>query len=88
MKGLQRLSTIRNLSKKDPTWVHKDVFRILKQNDLWITAYENLKGNKEALTPGATEEGGAKSGGKAPSRSGYAAKGLRPSSIALSVAGA
>lgn len=59
MKGLQRLSTIRNLSKKDPTWVHKDVFRILKQNDLWITAYENLKGNKEALTPGAIEEGGA-----------------------------
>jgi hypothetical protein len=77
MKGLQRLSTIRNLSKKDPTWVHKDVFRILKQNDLWITAYENLKGNKEALTPGATEEGGAKSGGKAPSRSGYAAKGAK-----------
>nr|QVO51157.1 hypothetical protein [Ulva compressa] len=52
MKGLERIKVIRNFSKKDSTWVHKDLFRILKHDDIWILAYENLKSNKGALTPG------------------------------------
>ena len=56
MKGLQRLSEIRNLSIKDNTWKHINIFRILKYEDLWITAYENLKSNKRSLTSGYTPE--------------------------------
>lgn len=56
MKGLQRLSKIRYLSEKDKNWKHRDLFRILNHNDLWITAYETLKGNKGSLTPGSTSE--------------------------------
>jgi len=56
MKGLQRLSAIRNLSTKDSQWIHRDVFRLLKHDDIWIAAYENLKGNKGALTPGVTSD--------------------------------
>ena len=52
MKGLERIKVVRSFSKKDSTWVHKDLFRILKQDDIWILAYENLKTNKGALTPG------------------------------------
>ena len=54
MKGLQRLSKIRYLSEKDKNWKHRDLFRILNHNDLWITAYETLKGNKKSLTHGST----------------------------------
>lgn len=55
MEGLKRLSVIQKLSKeKGPTWVHKDLFRILRKDDIWVAAYENIKGNKGALTPGIT----------------------------------
>jgi len=50
MKGLDRLSVIRELSRKNPEWKHKDLFRILHKDDIWIAAYENLKGN-----PGVTK---------------------------------
>lgn len=54
MKGLQRLSRIRSLSEKDKNWKHRDLFRMLNYNDLWIAAYETLKGNKKSLTHGST----------------------------------
>lgn len=47
MKGLDRLKVIRQLSEKNDTWVHQDIFRILKNEDLWTFAYENLKKKKE-----------------------------------------
>ena len=56
MKGLERLSVVRELSRKNPGWKHKDLFRILHKDDIWITAYENIKSNKSALTPGVTKE--------------------------------
>jgi len=52
MQGLKRLSVISKLSQRNPNWVHKDIFRILNKNDIWYAAYENIKGNKGALTPG------------------------------------
>jgi group II intron reverse transcriptase/maturase len=52
MKGLERIKVVRSFSEKDSTWVHKELFRILKQDDIWILAYENLKSNKGVLTPG------------------------------------
>ena len=46
MRKLNRLIAINQLSKKEPTWVHDNIFRILRNEDLWIFAYENLKRNK------------------------------------------
>lgn len=54
MNGLKRLAVVRNLSQTKPNWRHTDLFRILHKEDLWIAAYENIKGNKGALTPGVT----------------------------------
>lgn len=56
MLGLERLKVIRNISQEKPEFLHKDLFRILKKEDIWFAAYENIKGNKGALTPGVTSE--------------------------------
>jgi len=56
MTKLERLVAIKRLSQKDSKWIHKDIFRILKNDEIWIIAYENLKGNKGALTPGSSPE--------------------------------
>ena len=56
MTKLERLLAINKLSKKNPKWVHKDIFRILYNDEIWKAAYEKLKGNKGALTPGSTPE--------------------------------
>lgn len=56
MNKLKQLIAINKLSKKDSKWIHKDIFRILNKDDIWIAAYEKLKGNKGALTPGYTPE--------------------------------
>ena len=56
MKGLERLGVIHKLCQKDPEWKHKELFRILRKEDIWIAAYENIKANKGALTPGVTKE--------------------------------
>jgi group II intron reverse transcriptase/maturase len=53
---MERLLAIQRLSQKDRKWVHRDIFRILRKDDIWIAAYEKLKGNKGALTPGSTRE--------------------------------
>lgn len=53
MKKLKRLEAISLLSQKDNKWEHKDIFRTLSNSDLWIIAYENIKGNKGVLTPGS-----------------------------------
>ena len=51
MLGLKRLKAIRELSQKNPEWIHKDLFGILRKDDIWIAAYENIKGNKVLLPP-------------------------------------
>ena len=56
MKGLSRLGVIHELSRNNPEWKHKELFRLLRKEDIWIAAYENIKGNKGALTPGVTKE--------------------------------
>ena len=56
MKGLKRLEIIHELSRKNPKWKHRDIFRILRKEDIWIAAYENIKANKDALTFGVTKE--------------------------------
>lgn len=53
MDSLERLRIIEEISKKKgKTWQHQDLFRLLYKDDIWITAYQNIKGNKGALTPG------------------------------------
>lgn len=56
MTNLDRLEAISRLSKDNNKWIHKDIFRILRKEEIWIAAYEKLKGNKGALTPGSTSE--------------------------------
>ena len=53
---IKRLLTIRKLSQKDKKWKHRDIFRILNKDEIWIMAYEKLKKNKGALTLGSTPE--------------------------------
>jgi hypothetical protein len=49
MQGLERLGVIQELSRKDPKWKHTELFRVLRKEDIWISAYENIKANKGAL---------------------------------------
>ena len=56
MKGLERLGVIHELSRNNPEWKHKELFRLLRKEDIWIAAYENIKANQGALTPGVTKE--------------------------------
>ena len=56
MKAIDRLSVIRYKSENNNKWIHKDLFRLLRKDEIWIVAYENIKGNKGALTPGITKE--------------------------------
>jgi group II intron reverse transcriptase/maturase len=51
---VKQLLAIQKLSQKNSKWIHTDIFRILNKEEIWIAAYENLKGNKGALTPGST----------------------------------
>lgn len=51
MKGLDRIKVVRSFSEKNNTWVHKDLFKILRQDDIWVLAYENLKTNKRGTYP-------------------------------------
>ena len=51
MTKLKRLLAISKLSQKDPKWIHRDIFRILRKDEIWIAAYEKLKGNKGATIP-------------------------------------
>lgn len=56
MSKLEQLVAINKLSQKNPRWKHKDIFRILRKDAIWIAAYEKLKGNHGALTPGSTPD--------------------------------
>jgi group II intron reverse transcriptase/maturase len=56
MKAIDRLSVIRYKSENNNKLIHKDLFRILRKDDIWIAAYENINDNKRALTPGITKE--------------------------------
>lgn len=53
---IERLLAIQKLSQKDSKWIHRDIYRILNKDEIWIAAYEKLKSNKGALTPGSTSE--------------------------------
>lgn len=56
MKKLDRLIAISKLSKVNKKWKHKDIFRCLNKEELWVIAYENIKSNKGALTKGSNNE--------------------------------
>ena len=55
-KKIERLIAINKLSQKDSKWVHKDIFRILNKDKIWITAYENVKGNTSETMDGMSLE--------------------------------
>ena len=45
MTKFERLTAIRELSKKNSKWIHRDIFRLLGKDKLWQFAYKNLKEN-------------------------------------------
>jgi hypothetical protein len=46
MQGLKQLRVIQELNQNKPDWENRDIFRILQKEDIWIAAYENIKGTK------------------------------------------
>jgi hypothetical protein len=50
MKGLERLKVIRKKSLENLTWIHNELFRVLRYKDIWILAHENI--NKNGLRHG------------------------------------
>ena len=44
------------MSQKDKNWKQRDIFRILNKDEIWIAAYEKLKGNGGAETLGSLTE--------------------------------
>jgi group II intron reverse transcriptase/maturase len=52
MNILKRLEVVNSLSKKNPNWIHRDLFRLLHDDEIWTLAYQNTKRNKGSLTPG------------------------------------
>ena len=55
-KGLMRLKAITLANSKNSKRVNQQVYTLLFQEDLYILAYENIKGNKGALTPAVGKE--------------------------------
>ena len=47
MKAIDRLVVIRYKSERKNKFTHKNLFRILEKDDIWIIAYENLQNKKE-----------------------------------------
>lgn len=56
MSKLERLYAISKLSHKNKNWIHRDIFRLLYKEEIWICAYEKIKSNKGATTPGSEPE--------------------------------
>lgn len=54
--ALKRLEHIRNNNIRNSTWINSDLYRLLYKADLYIAAYEKVKSNTGALTPGSTKE--------------------------------
>jgi len=55
-KGLSRLNAIALANQKNSSRKNKQLYTLLLQPDLYVLAYENIKSNKGALTPGTGEE--------------------------------
>lgn len=51
--GLDRLKIITTLNDTNKDFINHDLYRLLYNKQLYVIAYENIKGNKGALTPGA-----------------------------------
>ena len=43
MKAIERLSVIQQKSTINKNWKHKELFRILRKEDIWIAAYDKIK---------------------------------------------
>ena len=53
---IEKLLAIQRLSQKNPKWIHRDIFRILNKDEIWIAAYEKIKRNKGAVPLNSTLE--------------------------------
>nr|AOC61484.1 putative reverse transcriptase and intron maturase [Rhexinema sarcinoideum] len=55
-QALERLEQIRKKNQKNPIWINQDLYRFFYKEEMYISAYENIKSNKGALTRGSTSE--------------------------------
>lgn len=55
-KPFQRLEQIRLKNINNRNWINQDLYKFLYKPDMYISAYENIKGNKGALTKGTTSD--------------------------------
>ncbi len=56
-KGLKRLIEISELSRlKGTLWKHKELFRILHKDDIWLSAYEKVRSSSGSMTPGVNSD--------------------------------
>lgn len=56
MKAIGRLSVIRHKSKINKDWKYKYLFQIFNKDEIWISAYKNIRNNKILLLPTITKK--------------------------------
>ena len=61
MKIKARLETLEKLNA-NPTFVNKQLYRLLYNEELYIKAYDHLRSNKGAMTAGISGKGGTADG--------------------------
>lgn len=49
MQGLKRLEVIQELSRNRKEWKHKELFRLIRKQDIWIAAYKSITRQKKIV---------------------------------------
>jgi len=55
-QALDRLEQLKKRNLEHPTWMNKDLYRLLYKEDIYISSYDTIKSKKGALTRGSTSE--------------------------------
>lgn len=51
-EGLDEITRLKNRNTKDSNYINKQLFRILRFDDTWISVYQKLSTSDGSLTPG------------------------------------
>lgn len=51
-KGLDEITRLKNRNTKNPNYINKQLFRILRFDDIWVSVYQKLSTSDGSLTPG------------------------------------
>lgn len=50
--GLDEITRLKNRNTKNPNYINKQLFRILRFDDTWVSVYQKLSTSDGSLTPG------------------------------------